>query len=140
MVARVADRAPWRLAPMAGALGVTLMLTAGCEGLGGSLEGDQQAAVPAAAGRTADPVVAFAAASSRGAETTIVLPETGQAARLRVVESYAAASGRECRVVAIVGGGGPDRTRTICGDPVYGWSDVRPLLRGGGGGGGIARP
>ena len=77
----------------------------------------------------ADPVVAFAASASPGAETVAVLPETGGSARLRLLRSYAAASGRECREV-LIGTGLAERTRLVCRDD-GGWTPARPLLRGG---------
>lgn len=77
----------------------------------------------------ADPVTAFAASASPGAETVAVLPETGGSARLRLLRSYAAASGRECREV-LIGAGLAERTRLVCRDD-GGWTPARPLLRGG---------
>jgi hypothetical protein len=77
-----------------------------------------------------DPVTAFAASASPGSETVAVLPETGGSARLRLLRSYAAASGRECREV-LIGTGLAERTRLVCRDD-GGWTPARPLLRGGG--------
>ncbi len=74
-----------------------------------------------------DPVVAFAAAASPGAEDSIVLPGTGQSAQVRLVRAYAAASGRECREVQVRTGGGAD-TRLIC-RAGTGWREARPLVR-----------
>jgi hypothetical protein len=74
-----------------------------------------------------DPVVAFAANGLPGAEDTVVLPSTGQTARLRMVRSYAAASGRECREVQVTTGGG-SHTRLLCGVGT-GWREARPLMR-----------
>jgi hypothetical protein len=74
-----------------------------------------------------DPVVAFAANGLPGAEDSVVLPSTGQTARLRMVRSYAAASGRECREVQVTTGGG-SYTRLLCGVGT-GWREARPLLR-----------
>jgi len=76
-----------------------------------------------------DPVVAFAAAASPGAEDTVVLPETGQSARVRLVRAYAAASGRECREVLVRAGGG-SRSRLLC-RAGEGWREARPLISGG---------
>jgi hypothetical protein len=75
-----------------------------------------------------DPVVAFAATASPGAEDSVVIPSTGQTARVRLVRSYAAASGRECREVAVRTGGGSE-TRLLC-RAGTGWREARPLLRG----------
>ncbi len=79
---------------------------------------------------SADPVAAFAASATPGSETVAVLPEAGGSARLRLLRSYAAASGRECREV-LIGTGLAERTRLVCRDD-GGWTPARPLLRGGG--------
>ena len=50
--------------------------------------------------RILDPVVAFAADPSVNGEAQVVLPDTGESVRLRLVRQYAAASGRECREAA----------------------------------------
>jgi hypothetical protein len=76
-----------------------------------------------------DPVVAFAANASPGAEDSVVLPSTGQTARLRMVRSYAAASGRECREIQ-VNTSGSAHTRLLC-SAGTGWREARPLLRDG---------
>lgn len=98
-----------------------LLLLAACAPDGAA---PRQAAEPAAP--ISDPVVAFAAAASPGAEDTVLLPGTGQAARVRLVRAYAAASGRECREV-LVGTGGGSASRLLCraGD---GWREARPLI------------
>lgn len=74
-----------------------------------------------------DPVVAFAANASPGAEESVVLPSTGQTARLRMVRAYAAASGRECREIQVNTGGG-GQMRLLC-RAGTGWREARPLLR-----------
>lgn len=74
-----------------------------------------------------DPVVAFAANASPGAEESVVLPATGQTARLRMVRAYAAASGRECREIQVNTGGGA-QMRLLC-RAGTGWREARPLLR-----------
>lgn len=73
-----------------------------------------------------DPVVAFAAGASPGAEDTVLLAETGQSARVRLVRAYAAASGRECREV-LVGTGTGGRSRLLC-RAGEGWREARPLI------------
>lgn len=75
---------------------------------------------------TNDPVALFAASASPGSAGTVVLPDTGQSVQVRLVRVYAAASGRECRQVAL---GPAQSTRVICrvGD---GWVSARPLLTG----------
>lgn len=116
---------------------------AGCGGAAGGLfgpgpeggaaaPGDAPAAAVAAA--AADPVVAFAARAAPGAETSLVLPESGRPVRVRLLRDYAAASGRPCREVIVSSGLG-DRSRVLCRDAQLGWVEARPLLRGGGGGG-----
>ena len=106
-----------------GLLGGLLLLAACAET--GALP--QQAAEPVAP--ISDPVVAFAAAATPGAEDTVVLPATGQTARVRLVRAYAAASGRECREVLVgTGGGGTSRLLCRAGE---GWREARPLITAG---------
>jgi hypothetical protein len=103
-----------------GLLGCLLLLAACAEN--GTMP--QQAAEPVAP--IADPVVAFTAAASPGAEDTVLLPGTGQTARVRLVRAYAAASGRECREVMVgTGGGGSSRLLCRAGE---GWREARPLI------------
>ncbi len=93
--------------------------------------GNAQPIAPAsAAASPADPVAAFAAAASPGSETVAVLPEAGGNARLRLLRSYAAASGRECREV-LIGAGLTEWTRLVCRNEGGGWAAARPLLSGG---------
>lgn len=75
-----------------------------------------------------DPVIAFAARAQPGQNDRVTL-ENGQSASVRLVRSYHAASGRECREL-VVGAGLEERQRLICAGET-GWSDARPLLRGG---------
>ena len=77
-----------------------------------------------------DPVAGFAAAAAPGSETVAVLPETGGNARLRLLRSYNAASGRECREV-LIGAGLAERTRLVCRTESGAWVSARPLLSGG---------
>jgi hypothetical protein len=95
----------------------------------GQLEpgGVTSAALPAP--QRTDPVIAFIASASPGAEDRIVLPG-GQVARVRLIRAYAAASGRECRE-ATIGSGFGDTARLFCRDGET-WTEARPLLRGGG--------
>lgn len=66
---------------------------------------------------------------SPGADDTVVLPATGQTARVRLVRAYAAASGRECREVLVgTGGGGTSRLLCRAGE---GWREARPLITAG---------
>lgn len=74
-----------------------------------------------------DPVVAFAANAAPGAEDSVLLPATGQTARLRLVRAYSAASGRECREVQ-VSAGGAAQMRLLC-SAGTGWREARPLMR-----------
>ncbi|HYF09856.1 MAG TPA: DVU3141 family protein [Acetobacteraceae bacterium] len=99
-----------------------LLLVAGCGPQ--AAPGSPDPAAPVAA---TDPVAIFAASSSPGAEGTVVIPETGQAVRVRLVRAYAAASGRECREVAVSGSPG---SRVICRTEA-GWIGARPLVSGG---------
>lgn len=73
---------------------------------------------------TNDPVALFAASSSPGAEGTVVLPDTGQSVRVRLMRTYFAASGRECREVAV---GSSQAIRLIC-RATDGWVVARPLI------------
>jgi hypothetical protein len=108
-----------------GFAGLLLAGLAGCAG-GGTTPGGAGAGVGAPV-PIEDPVVMFAASATPGAEDTVLLPATGQSARVRLVRAYAAASGRECREVQVATGGGA-RSRLLCraGD---GWREARPLLR-----------
>lgn len=113
-------------------LGAGLMLS-GCAG-GLSFNRGSPSAAPAAAVPPSDPLLAFVARSQPGAQDRIVLA-SGQPASVRLVRAYNAASGRECREVA-VGTGMAERPRVICATPDGGWAETRTLLRGGG----IPRP
>jgi hypothetical protein len=108
--------AGWTFALVASALVV------GCAGPTAVIAPGSETAAP-----ISDPVVAFAANGLPGAEDSVVLPSTGQTARLRMVRSYAAASGRECREVQVTTGGG-SYTRLLCGLGT-GWREARPLMR-----------
>jgi hypothetical protein len=77
-----------------------------------------------------DPIIAAAARARPGQDERVTL-ENGQAASVRVVRIYHAASGRECREV-VVGAGLDERPRLICAAET-GWTEARPLLRGGAG-------
>lgn len=110
-------------------LGLLALATSGCANPFGGL-GTAQPAPAAAAAPSADPVTAFAAAAAPGSETVAVLPEAGGSARLRLLRSYSAASGRECREV-LIGAGLAERTRLVCRHENGGWAAARPLLSGG---------
>lgn len=77
---------------------------------------------------SADPVIAYAATARPGDRAQVPLAN-GTSAEVRVLRAYVAASGRECREM-VVGIGNAERTRLICGGE-GGWTDARPLLRGG---------
>ena len=104
----------------AGVLAVVLLL-AGCGSNDAALRGDAPV-VP----RAPDPIAIFAASATPGADGTVTIPETGQNIRVRLLRAYAAASGRECREVAV---GGAAQNRLLCRDDA-GWVEARPLLRG----------
>lgn len=99
------------------------LLVAGCA----ELAGDTSASVADTPAPITDPVVAFAASASPGAEDSVVLTGTGQTARVRMVRAYAAASGRECREVLVRTGSGTE-TRLLC-RAGTGWREARPLIR-----------
>jgi hypothetical protein len=125
-----------RAAPVAALLAA--LAGSGCAGSGGDWLGlghgpdapRQATAVPA------DPVMAFAAQARPGAEATVTDPATGRAVRVRLVRAYAAASGRECREVALLAAGAPAAgdvapRRLICRGEGGAWAEARPLLRSG---------
>jgi hypothetical protein len=114
-------------------LGLLALPASGCSGR--YADGGTTQPVSSAAVAVMDPVAAFAASAAPGSETVSVLPETGGSARLRLLRSYNAASGRECREV-LIGTGLAERSRLLCRHEGN-WAAARPLLSGGGGG---ARP
>lgn len=87
--------------------------------------GTSEGPVPSAAQQAAmnDPIAIFAGSATPGTAGAVTLPETGQAVQVRVVRAYAAASGRECREVAI----GNQGLRVYC-RIGNGWIAARPLL------------
>lgn len=105
-----------------GLAALLVLLLAGC-----AQDGAGPSAAEGASAPISDPVVAFVAGSSPGAEEVVVLPSTGQSARVRLVRAYAAASGRECREV-LVRTEGSSHTRLLCGAGT-GWREARPLIR-----------
>jgi len=114
---------------------VGLLVLSGCARFGAT-----GAAAPGARGvpgtgiaASSDPVVVWAGQARPGATDRVTLAN-GQAAQVRLVRSYYAASGRECREV-LVGAGMVERPQLVCAVP-GGWAEARPLLRGGG----AARP
>jgi hypothetical protein len=113
-------------------LGLLAAAACGCADASIGRRTAQQAPAPITPASAADPVAAFAATAAPGSETMAVLPETGGSARLRLLRSYSAASGRECREV-LVGAGFDERSRLVCRNDGDGWVPARPLLRGGSG-------
>ncbi|MDB5372472.1 MAG: hypothetical protein JWP04_1114 [Belnapia sp.] len=115
------------------ALAGLLAALGGCAALqSGAAPGDM---APVEAVQPMDAVASFAASARPGAESVILVPETGRNTRVRLMRAYNAASGRECREV-LIGTGGEERSRLVCqvGGQAGGsqWADARPLLRGGG--------
>jgi hypothetical protein len=110
-------------------LGLLAAAAPGCAGNPFGFQ-DAQPAAPAVAAAPADPVAAFAATAVPGSETVAALPDTGGNARLRLLRSYNAASGRECREV-LIGTGVSERTRLVCRREDGAWAAARPLLSGG---------
>lgn len=110
-------------------LGLSGCARLGGEGMAGGAAGPGGVAAP-----SSDPVVIFASRARPGSQERLVLAD-GQAAQVRLVRVYNAASGRECREL-LVGSGMVERSRLICGTANGGWAEARPLLRGGG----AARP
>jgi 17 kDa common-antigen outer membrane protein len=112
-------------------LGLLALAASGCTTpFGESRTADSASTAAAGVAAPADPVAAFAATAAPGSETVAVLPETGGSARLRLLRSYNAASGRECREV-LIGTGLAERTRLVCRHE-GGWAAARPLLSGSG--------
>jgi hypothetical protein len=124
----LARRAPRKALP--GIL-LGLLLLPGCGGAGWSLggAGRNAAASAPAATVTSDPVAAFAASAQPGSQQQVILAG-GQSANVRLVRSYQAASGRECREV-LVGSGMAERSQVVCTAGGGAWEPARPLLRGG---------
>lgn len=83
--------------------------------------------------RPADPLAAFAARARPGQAENVVMSDGSRTVAARLVRTYNAASGRECREVqfgaASAPGGAPGAT--YCKDPSQGWVAARALLRGG---------
>ena len=100
---------------------LALLAVAGCAGNGAAPSPDMGQPVA-----TNDPIALFAASASPGSSGTVVLPETGQSVQVRLLRAYAAASGRECREVAI----GPSQMQRVFCRAGNGWVPARPLLAG----------
>lgn len=113
-----------------------LTLLAGCSGGRGLAWpfGSRDSAVATPAPGTPvpsnDPVVVFAARAQPGTQDRVTLAD-GQPATLRLVRVYHSANGRECREV-MVNAGMAERQRVVCAAN-GGWTEARPLLRGGAG-------
>jgi hypothetical protein len=103
---------------------------AGCEAGPGSLTGAAPAQTAPATEpmRPSDPVSLFAASAVPGQDGVVM--ENGVPVRARLVRSYQAASGRECREV-VLGSGISERARIACRQTDGSFTEARPLLRGG---------
>lgn len=97
-------------------------------GLGPAPRAAATAPMPAPAPQPTDPLAAFAATATPGAQVQLALDGVSTPARLQRV--YMAASGRECREV-LLGTGVEERSATLC-RGAEGWQSARPLLRGSG--------
>jgi len=123
--ATVQDR-PGRVAAAVAVFASLLM--AGCADMQSiGLFNDSASTASAQQVAPADPIAAFAAQARRGDEATVVWG--GQPVRVRLVDSYFAASGRECRVVAAPGGAAGNERRYCHQGEI--WVEARPLLRAG---------
>lgn len=111
---------------------VALLAISGCARLGGEGGAGGTAAAPGVGVASSDPVVVFAGRARPGAQERVVMAD-GQSAQVRLVRTYNAASGRECREL-LVGSGMVERPRLVCATGNGGWTEARPLLRGGGAG------
>jgi len=112
------------------ALALASSLLAGCgtmSGTGGTppATGAASAAIPL---RPADPLAAFAARAQPGQQEDIAPAPGNPPVTVRLVRSYAAASGRDCRELSV--GFRAARPALYCEEP-GGWAAARPLLRGG---------
>ncbi|MGK7868970.1 DVU3141 family protein [Falsiroseomonas sp. E2-1-a20] len=109
-----------------------LLVVSGCARMGGQGMAGGMSATPNVAAASTDPLVVFASRARPGAQERVVMAD-GQSAQVRLVRSYNAASGRECREL-MVGSGMIERPRLVCATGNGGWAEARPLLRGGGAG------
>jgi hypothetical protein len=110
----------------AAAAATLLVLVAGCSGQRVAATGDQNLR----AGQSpVDVIGAFASQASLNEEARVVLTD-GQAANLRMVRRYSAASGRDCGEV-IVSTSAARRAQIVCRSDQGTWVTARPLLRGG---------
>lgn len=104
------------------------LVVAGCaSAAGGSLTGPAAVAV---APPPTDPLLVFAAGAAPGAEGSTTL-SSGVPVRLRLVRSYAAASGAECKEIQELPAGGAERSRLVCREANGHWREARPLLGAG---------
>lgn len=127
-------RRPARVSPAPGwgVLGAALLLSGCAGGLLSNGVASGGNAAQAAPAMPLDPVIAFAATAAPGAVGQVVLANSGRPARVRLLRSYHAGSGRECREV-LVGSGQEERATLACQDGVT-WAATRPLLGGRGSG------
>ncbi|MGG5888398.1 DVU3141 family protein [Falsiroseomonas sp. HC035] len=109
-----------------------LLVVSGCARMGSEGMAGGVSAAPNVAAASTDPLVVFASRARPGAQERVVMAD-GQSAQVRLVRSYNAASGRECREL-MVGSGMIERPRLVCATGNGGWAEARPLLRGGGAG------
>jgi hypothetical protein len=102
-----------------------LLPLAGCGTLPAPEAGGRAAATEPAEG----PLAAFARDAVPGQRGMVSLGD-GRAVPVTLLRAYAAASGRECRLLRVEDGPG-GRTELVCRDPDRGWQQARPLIRGG---------
>jgi hypothetical protein len=121
----------WRTALVAKPVRVLAVLAPAILAACGSMpQVSESGSTTPAAALPQDPLAAFAAQAVPGAEGRIVLQD-GQPAQVRMVRSYYAASGRECREM-LVGTGLAQRAQVVCRAEGTGWAASRPLLPGAG--------
>ena len=98
-------------------------LLVGCAAPAGAPPGNAVSFAPAVPSN--DPLIAFVSGAAPGGEGASL---GGIPARYRLMRSYSAASGAECREVQETPAGGFERLRLVCRDPSGQWREARPLL------------
>ena len=75
---------------------------------------------------SSDPLVRLVGTMPMTVDQSFREPATGEVLRVRVLRSYAAASGRSCREFAVITPAGDEQRRVVCADGDR-WVPARPL-------------